>query len=419
MNKDSLNNYSKKIFSQFGEDGIILEILNRLTKKNLDFWCVEFGARDGISDSNTLNLIKNYEYKAVLIEGDKKYFKKLCKNFPQDEIIKINRLVSFDGQNKLDNLLKNTKIPKNFDFLSIDIDGCDYYIFESLSEYRPKLLSIEFNQLIPNAIEFVQKKDFKIKQGSSARSLVNLAKKKNYELVASTLTNLFFVDKSYSDLISKTPINLDDLIDDREIQNYILKCSKNMHVNDIYFFNDYRFLFQELESNDIILTPHFYPSSPITKQNWLEANFRVGLYNAGFLGINKSAKEALEWWADCCLYEMKKSYFRGLFDDQKYLDLFPILFNRVKILKHRGCNLAGWNDNIQLKQTEVIFIHFSPFTISKFKNKTNYYHPLYLQYIKQLRTHNLNYKPKNKPINLLFIQNGFYYLRWKLARFLN
>ena len=37
MNKDSLNNYSKKIFSQFGEDGIILEILNRLTKKNLDF----------------------------------------------------------------------------------------------------------------------------------------------------------------------------------------------------------------------------------------------------------------------------------------------------------------------------------------------------------------------------------------------
>ena len=74
-----------------------------------------------------LNLIKNYKYKAVLIEGDKKYFKKLCKNFPQDEIIKINRLVSFDGQNKLDNLLKNTKIPKNFDFLSIDIDGCDYY----------------------------------------------------------------------------------------------------------------------------------------------------------------------------------------------------------------------------------------------------------------------------------------------------
>ena len=221
MNKDSLNNYSKKIFSQFGEDGIILEILNRLTKKNLDFWCVEFGARDGISDSNTLNLIKNYKYKAVLIEGDKKYFKKLCKNFPQDEIIKINRLVSFDGQNKLDNLLKNTKIPKNFDFLSIDIDGCDYYIFESLSEYRPKLLSIEFNQLIPNAVEFVQKKNFKIKQGCSARSLVNLAKKKNYDLVASTLSNLFFVDKSYSDLISKTPINLDDLIDDKEIQNYI------------------------------------------------------------------------------------------------------------------------------------------------------------------------------------------------------
>ena len=221
MNENTLNKYSKKIFSQFGEDGIILEILNRFTKKNLDNWCVEFGARDGISDSNTQNLIKNYKYKAVLIEGDKKYFTELCKNFPQEEIVKINKFVNFDGQNKLDNLLKSTNIPKNFDFLSIDIDGCDYYIFESLSEYKPKILSIEFNQLIPNAVEFVQKKDFKIKQGCSARSLVNLAKKKNYELVASTLTNLFFVDKSYSNMILKNSVNLNDLIDDKEIQNYI------------------------------------------------------------------------------------------------------------------------------------------------------------------------------------------------------
>ena len=230
-------------------------------------------------------------------------------------------------------------------------------------------------------------------------------------------------DKKTLQLVRRYKTNKDKLrwaLKPQLLLSLLRKHSEIIYIdNDIYFFNDYRFLFQELKSNDIILTPHFYPSSPITKQNWLEANFRVGLYNAGFLGVNKSAKEALEWWADCCLYEMKKSYFRGLFDDQKYLDLFPILFNRVKILKHRGCNLAGWNDNIQLKQTEIIFIHFSPFTISKFKNKTNYYHPLYLQYIKQLRTHNLNYKPKNKPINLLFIQNGFYYLRWKLARFLN
>ena len=68
----SLNACSNKIYSQFGEDGIINEILNRIGENNIDKWCVEFGARDGISDSNTYNLIKNNNYKAVLIEGDKK-----------------------------------------------------------------------------------------------------------------------------------------------------------------------------------------------------------------------------------------------------------------------------------------------------------------------------------------------------------
>ena len=54
-NKSSLNLFSEKKFSQFGEDGIIREILNRINPKNLDKWCVEFGASDGILYSNTHN----------------------------------------------------------------------------------------------------------------------------------------------------------------------------------------------------------------------------------------------------------------------------------------------------------------------------------------------------------------------------
>lgn len=221
MKKEILNKYSKKIYSQFGEDGIILEILNRLGSQNLDNWCVEFGARDGISDSNTFNLIKNYNYNAVLIEGDKNYFKKLCKNLPQKEVIKINKFVNFSGDDNLDRILETTSIPKNFDILSIDIDGCDFYIFQSLVNYRPKLVCLEFNHLIPNSVEFVQKKSFKIKQGSSGKSLVKLAREKRYELVASSLTNLFFIDQTYIDKIMKEKITLDDLIDDHNIKNFI------------------------------------------------------------------------------------------------------------------------------------------------------------------------------------------------------
>ena len=221
MKKEILNKYSKKIYSQFGEDGIILEILNRLGSQNLDNWCVEFGARDGMSDSNTFNLIKNHNYNAVLIEGDKNYFKKLCKNLPQKEVIKINKFVNFSGDDNLDRILETTSIPKNFDVLSIDIDGCDFYIFQSLANYRPKLVCLEFNHLIPNSVEFVQKKSFKIKQGSSGKSLVKLAHEKRYELVASSLTNLFFIEQTYIDKIIKEKITLDDLIDDNDIKNFI------------------------------------------------------------------------------------------------------------------------------------------------------------------------------------------------------
>ena len=161
-------------------------ICNKLFEKKYNIDCYIFNKAQ----------IKNNNYKAVLIEGDKKYYKKLCKNFISDEIIKINKFVDFEGNNSLEKILQLTKIPKYFDLLSIDIDGCDYFIFKSLEIYRPKILCIEFNHLIPNEVEFIQKKDFKIKQGSSAKSIIELAKKKNYCLVGCTLSNLLFIENN-------------------------------------------------------------------------------------------------------------------------------------------------------------------------------------------------------------------------------
>jgi hypothetical protein len=84
--------------------------------------------------------------------------------------------------------------------------------------------------------------------------------------------------------------------------------------NDICFFSSPAFIWEDLNQNDILLTPHHYPRSPEKDQNWLEANYKVGLYNAGFVAANKNAIEALQWWAGCCLYRCEKSWFRGLFD---------------------------------------------------------------------------------------------------------
>ena len=193
--------YKKNIFSQFGEDGIIEEIFKRLSDVS-DKRCCEFGAWDGKFSSNTCNLITNHNYEAILIEADKKRFNELNINFPDKKIIKINKFVNFSGENSLDNILENNSFYKDFDFLSIDIDGCDYWILESLSKFTPKIICIEFNPSIPNKVEFIQEKNMKINQGSSAKSIIDLGLKKNYFPIASTDVNLFFVHNKFKQKIT-------------------------------------------------------------------------------------------------------------------------------------------------------------------------------------------------------------------------
>ena len=224
MLNNELLKFKKNIFSQSGEDGIIPEIFKRIQKKGkvkLDKKCCEFGAWDGMHLSNTYNLIKNYHYQAVLIEGDKKKFAELSDNIPDKRIIKINKFVEFSGKNKLDNILKKYKFPKNFDFLSIDIDGNDYHIFKGLYIYQPKLICIEFNPTIPNEVSFIQKADMKVNQGSSALALIKLAQKKLYYPVVATAYNLFFIKNTLKKYVIKNQnYKINDLINEKN-KNFI------------------------------------------------------------------------------------------------------------------------------------------------------------------------------------------------------
>lgn len=218
-----LSTFQKNIHSQYGEDGIIEEVLRRIScVSELDGWCVEFGAWDGVYLSNTYNLIKTKNYRAVLIEGDPVRHADLCKNIPSNEVIKVCQFVTFDGESRLDRILGRTPIPREFDLLSVDIDGCDYFIFESLVEFAPKVICIEFNPTIPNEVEFVQPRNFAVKQGSSPRALVELAKKKGYTPVAATYCNLLFVREPFAEAVTgKQRPALEDLRDDSDSRCYV------------------------------------------------------------------------------------------------------------------------------------------------------------------------------------------------------
>jgi len=174
--------------------------------------------------------------------------------------------------------------------------------------------------------------------------------------------------------------------------------------NDQYFYSDYRFLFDSLDEHSFLLTPHYYKHNPNKEQNWLEATFKVGLYNAGFIGANKNALNTLQWWAECCNYRCEKNSWRGLFDDQKYLDLIPVIDEGAHIIRHTGCNLASWNNewcerkiiNGQLKINEkfaVVFIHFNGFTVREIlEGRDILLLPFLNEYIEVLKKYKSNFK---------------------------
>jgi hypothetical protein len=191
---DWLAKHAADTYSQNGEDGVIAKILSLLP--NADRWCVEFGAWDGVHLSNVRKLILENGYRAIMIEGDDKRFQLLRKNYAgNDQVQPVNAFVG--AKEGLDAILSLYGVPRNFDFLSIDIDGNDYYAWEAVREYRPKVVCVEFNPTIPSEVYFVQEREPPMSQGCSLLALDELARAKGYQLVCVLPWNAFFVDDRY------------------------------------------------------------------------------------------------------------------------------------------------------------------------------------------------------------------------------
>jgi hypothetical protein len=138
---------------------------------------------------------------------------------------------------------------------------------------------------------------------------------------------------------------------------------------DMFFVNDYAFLFEDLNSSSVLLTPHWKNSNPLADKESFYSLFANGIFSAGFIGASKKGLHALQWWAEACHFSMGYHPEIGIHDDQKYLDIFPVKFETVKIIRHKGCNIGAWNyDECERRSVNgqvlingefpVIFIHF-------------------------------------------------------------
>jgi len=102
-----------------------------------------------------------------------------------------------------------------------------------------------------------------------------------------------------------------------------------------------------LEDHDILLTPHLTDPNDdpaAILDNDLSAS-RTGIFNLGFVAIRTRGEGArfAKWWNDRLLDWCYDDMPSGLFVDQRWCDHVPALFDRVKIVRDPGYNVASWN----------------------------------------------------------------------------
>ena len=191
-----LASFELKVFSQNGEDGVLAEIFHRIGTTTR--WFVEFGIGAGL-EGNSVLLADVHRWSGLFIEGSPELFTDLAwKYSATEEVATVEALV--DAAN-VEDLFRAAGVPEEPDLLSVDIDGNDYWVWQAIEGFRPRVVVCEYNGLIDPAARLVQPYDpdrgwdGTDYYGASLGAVADLGEAKGYRLVHTDLTgtNAFFV----------------------------------------------------------------------------------------------------------------------------------------------------------------------------------------------------------------------------------
>ena len=202
IKSDNLNDYEFKVFSQFGEDGIIQFLI-----KNIDLSCkkfIEFGV-ENYEEANTRFLLENNNWSGLIIDSSLENVEHIKNQnyYWKHDLKAINEFITRENINEI---FKQNKFTGKIGILSIDVDGNDYWIWNAIDLVDPDIIVIEYNARLGNesSLTIPYKSNFnrennskKDTYGASLNALYKLGKEKGYELVGtnSNGNNAFFVKK--------------------------------------------------------------------------------------------------------------------------------------------------------------------------------------------------------------------------------
>jgi hypothetical protein len=201
----NIHDYEFRVFSQWGEDGIIQYLINKIPTDNKTF--IEFGV-ENYQEANTRFLLQNDNWSGLVIDGDEENINYVKRSglYWRHSLTAISKFITKDNIN---DTIKNAGMSGDIGLLSIDVDGNDYWILEAIDCIKPRIVIIEYNSLfgknlsisVPYDENFdrIKKHYSGLYWGASISALVKLANEKGYSLVGSNSAgvNLFFVKNEF------------------------------------------------------------------------------------------------------------------------------------------------------------------------------------------------------------------------------
>ena len=189
-----------RVFSQWGEDGIIQHLLNHVAIERRVF--VEFGV-ENYTESNTRFLLSNNQWSGLVIDGSAENIAYI-KRDPIYWACNLKAEHSFITSENINDILARNGMAGDIGLLSVDIDGNDYWVWQAIDSISPRIVVCEYNShfgataevTTPYNPSFVRDSAHfsKIYYGASIAALCSLGAQKGYSLVASNAAgnNLFF-----------------------------------------------------------------------------------------------------------------------------------------------------------------------------------------------------------------------------------
>jgi hypothetical protein len=199
-NSTNLADYEFKVFSQWGEDGIIQYLSKAIELKHKTF--IEFGV-ESFMEANCRFLLMKDNWSGYVIDASSSNIS-IMKNSYFYWKHQIDAVDAFVTKDNINDLLAKSCFDKDVGILSIDIDGNDYFILEAINTVQPRILICEYNAVfgarkisVPYEPDFcrTRKHYSNLYWGASLSAITFLANRKGYSLVGTNSSgcNAFFV----------------------------------------------------------------------------------------------------------------------------------------------------------------------------------------------------------------------------------